>query len=1030
MKNLIIFFWGLLSVVPCWAQQEEDMTSYIVNAGFDRDLTWNADGSKKGDMVRETTLSDRSIAYVTEDGSLYATINPTTPKSRPDGRTFEAINGFVGQINGWEWVTPRVNDGCEWVYFGTLPYDLENEAIPVADDGSGYIIVPERSEDFDAGTGYLYMRAGWGGTFSYKQEVKLPCAQYRLEYWTININPNTSGSATDLTKITCRRDVFREEGGEALASTEWTKHEFEFTPVDKFTIEFGIQVSNNSSNATPWMVIDGIKLYKIDDADPAEVLRSDLYYYTDELLANLPDSLMGVDGEYFYGLIDEAEALQEEYFYDGDDVEQLKAAIENLKGLYEGMLEAAQTARRLESLYAYAIKLLETTDDYPGYEALASYCENVYGQLYETANAEAIRAMEAELQQALSTYEQSNMTSYIVNAGFDEDLTWNVDGSKKGDLVRETTLSDRSIAYVTEDGSLYATVNPTTSKSRPDGRTYEATNGFVGQINGWEWVTPRVNDGCEWVYFGTLPYDLEDEAIPVADDGSSYIIVPERSDDFNGGTGYLYMRAGWGGSFSYKQEVKLPCAQYRMEYWTRNINPNTSGSAADLTKITCRHDVFREEGGAALAATEWTKHEFEFTPVDKFTIEFGIQVSNNSSNTTPWMVIDGIKLYKIGDADPMELLRSDLYYYVEEALPSLPDSLIGVDGEPFFGLIDEAEALQEEYYYDGDDFEQLKAAVENLRGLYEGMLEAAQTARHIEALYAYALELLDTTEYPGYEALASYCDNMDGQLYETANAEAIKAMETELQQAINTYLQSNMPNEGVPGDANLDGTVDVVDVTTTVDFILQKAYPTDEQFLNTDVNKDGTIDVVDLTSVVSIILGTYQPAAAPHKARVKAAEQIQSDDVLMIDGTDVALKNTIPYVAFQMDVTLADGATLNDVILSERATDHTTGKNKLSEEENKYRILVYSLTSTPIAGNDGVLLSLKITGNQHFEISNIKFTDESLTSYTLNVKDITKVNDLVADPSKVISYDLNGRPSNTTQKHGIHVIDGKKVIVK
>ena len=110
---------------------------------------------------------------------------------------------------------------------------MENEAIPVADDGSGYIIVPERSEDFDAGTGYLYMRAGWGGTFSYKQEVKLPCAQYRLEYWTININPNTSGSATDLTKITCRRDVFREEGGEALASTEWTKHEFEFTPVDK-----------------------------------------------------------------------------------------------------------------------------------------------------------------------------------------------------------------------------------------------------------------------------------------------------------------------------------------------------------------------------------------------------------------------------------------------------------------------------------------------------------------------------------------------------------------------------------------------------------------------------------------------------------------------------------------------------------------------------------------------------------------------------------------------------------------------------
>ena len=316
-KALLLMTLGVFAAMPMSAQMEEDMTHYIANAGFDEDLTWNVDGSKKGEKVRETTLSERSIAYVTEDGSLYATVNPSTPKSRGDGRTFEATNGFVGQIKGWEWVTPRTNDGCEWVYFGTFPYDLAEQAIPIADDGAGYITVPERPEDFDGGTGYLYLRAGWNGTFSYKQEVRLPCAVYRLQYWTININPNTTGSATDLTKITCRRDVFQEEGGEALNSTEWTYHEFEFTPVDKFTMEFGIKVSNNNSNTTPWMVIDGIKLYKIGDADPAEVLRSDLYYYTDEVLASLPDSLIGAEGEYFYGLIMQAEDLQKEYTYDG-----------------------------------------------------------------------------------------------------------------------------------------------------------------------------------------------------------------------------------------------------------------------------------------------------------------------------------------------------------------------------------------------------------------------------------------------------------------------------------------------------------------------------------------------------------------------------------------------------------------------------------------------------------------------------------------------------------------------------------------
>ncbi|MBR4534001.1 MAG: hypothetical protein IKO85_05610 [Bacteroidaceae bacterium] len=402
-KALLLMTLGVFAAMPMSAQREEDMTHYIANAGFDEDLTWNVDGSKKGEKVRETTLSDRSIAYVTEDGSLYATVNPSTPKSRGDGRTFEATNGFVGQIKGWDWVTPRTNDGCEWVYFGTFPYDLEEQAIPIADDGAGYITVPERPEDFDGGTGYLYLRAGWNGTFSYKQEVRLPCAVYRLEYWTININPNTSGSATDLTKITCRRDVFQEEGGEALNSTEWTYHEFEFTPVDKFTMEFGIQVSNNNSNTTPWMVIDGIKLYKIEDADPAEVLRSDLYYYTDEVLANLPDSLMGIDNEFFYGLVEEAESLQREYLYDGDDTALLQESINKLKGLYDSMIEAAETARRVEAQYLKALTLLDVTD-YPGKAEFSAYCENIRKLLYETGTVETITAAEAELKEAMNKY--------------------------------------------------------------------------------------------------------------------------------------------------------------------------------------------------------------------------------------------------------------------------------------------------------------------------------------------------------------------------------------------------------------------------------------------------------------------------------------------------------------------------------------------------------------------------------------------------------------------------------------------------
>ena len=402
-KALLLMTLGAFSTMPMTAQVEEDYTQYIANAGFDEDLTWNTDGSKKGEKVRETELSDRSIAYVTEDGSLYATVNSKTPKTRSDGRTFEATNGFVGQIKGWEWVTPRTNDGCEWVYFGTLPYELEDEAIPIADDGTTYMIVPERSEEFEGGTGALYLRAGWGGSFSYKQEVKLPCAEYRLEYWTINVNPNTTATATDLSKITCRRDVFREEGGTALTASEWTKHEFYFTPVDKFTIEFGFQAGSGGSGTTPWVFIDGIKLYKIGEADPIDLLRGDMYFYNDQLSELKNDSLIGVEGEYFIGLYEETESLKNKYLYEGEDQAKLEEAIANLKDLYQTINEAAKTALRVEALYFKALTILDATD-YPGKNDFKAYTENVFNLLYSTGTSAQIAEAETGLQDAINTY--------------------------------------------------------------------------------------------------------------------------------------------------------------------------------------------------------------------------------------------------------------------------------------------------------------------------------------------------------------------------------------------------------------------------------------------------------------------------------------------------------------------------------------------------------------------------------------------------------------------------------------------------
>ena len=187
----------LLGAVNVFAQDEEvDMTHYIVNAGFDEDMTFTADGQYKEGTVpnaEKETLSGRSWSYVHPDGSCYAhTDSRSTNWKGTDGRTW-ATNGYVAAIKGWE-CTRTDYPACEWVYFGVLPYDLAEKAIPVADDGTTYQPVPAKPDfaNGDDNKGALFLRAGWGGQCSYKQVVKLPCAVYRLEYWSININTNTT----------------------------------------------------------------------------------------------------------------------------------------------------------------------------------------------------------------------------------------------------------------------------------------------------------------------------------------------------------------------------------------------------------------------------------------------------------------------------------------------------------------------------------------------------------------------------------------------------------------------------------------------------------------------------------------------------------------------------------------------------------------------------------------------------------------------------------------------------------------------
>ncbi len=66
------------------------------------------------------------------------------------------------------------------------------------------------------------------------------------------------------------------------------------------------------------------------------------------------------------------------------------------------------------------------------------------------------------------------------------------------------------------------------------------------------------------------------------------------------------------------------------------------------------------------------------------------------------------------------------------------------------------------------------------------------------------------------------------------------------------FVQGHIPGS-LPGDANIDGVVDVLDVITIMDYFLGNA-PDPFCFENADVNQDGVIDVLDAIGTVNIYI--------------------------------------------------------------------------------------------------------------------------------------------------------------------------------
>ena len=58
------------------------------------------------------------------------------------------------------------------------------------------------------------------------------------------------------------------------------------------------------------------------------------------------------------------------------------------------------------------------------------------------------------------------------------------------------------------------------------------------------------------------------------------------------------------------------------------------------------------------------------------------------------------------------------------------------------------------------------------------------------------------------------------------------------------------------GDVNFDGTLNVTDIITMVNFVLNTQIPTEEEQLTADINQDGILNILDVIALVGEVIGT------------------------------------------------------------------------------------------------------------------------------------------------------------------------------
>ena len=1038
----------------------QNATNYIINAGFDDDLTFQVDGTMKEAIKTTYSLSDRSWAYECADSTVYARPKSTSGQSRPDGRKLEAVNGFKGRVQGWTLETNGEYPKCEWTYFGTVPYALEDKAVCISDNSNIYMTVPERPTEFDGGEGFLYLRAGWTNHAVYKQKVNLPAARYRLEYWTINLNPEATAVAKDLTQVTCGEEVYKDKSEVGVMNTVWTKHELEFTSMGEIVLQIGFRAANNTSNSNPIVCFDGLNILKIGEATNR---------YTLEILGHFnPDEshLYDRDGneydvtDFSNNEFDEGSYIRiEPFVYPGSyyireilvNGESVGVWTDENTAPTEYVIESLSCNTTVEFKTYYNTRIRTLSCRVEGSGNVKMYKNNV---LVGTTTDQG------EPRYCSAVFDEGDVLKleFIPNAG--SNLT-KLLGGDLGDvesmveLTEEITDNIYTISFPSGYHGDYPLLRCFYASFEKETQDYSLTvdpgnyctvehlyvkkgDEVIETIDGGN--SCSVEEGCSVGIELSVPAGLYIREI-IVNDVTVATYTDEDVANGNNPDGYLLENISENTIVKFKTypnvlHRNVGCTASgpgKVEmYRNGNYVGTTTSQDGGYPYLTCE----------ALDEGEVLKLVFVSDEGGSFTkLMAGEHDGYEDTDFTGKVVDNTLTITMDFDNEDVLQYRSFIAYFegptpsTNNALSaSVPTLLTGKTSTMSLSLTNEDVIIACEFDLllpngitlakdeDGDVIRTLGSRAS------KHVLEVSDRGNGVYHFLCFSNTNKVFTGNEGELLSVEFvCDeSMSEGTYE-ATVKNIILSDPDLKKlTLADYKFGVEVINADPGDVNNDGDINVMDVVQTVAYIMGNG-TADFIFGAADMDNDGSINVVDLVRIVSMIMSSSTTAPA----------QPWTDNSLLLntcaDGTIAVGVNTdIPYVASEFIVEVGSGQSLEDV-----TTDKQHRATFVPVDDTHYKVMTYSSSNQQFADTDA-MLTLHVSGEGLVTVRDAILVDEDYKGvtfaptsggYTTGIMQMEN-GKLIIENSSV--YDLQGRKHDTLQsfKHEVLIVNGKKQVVK